>query len=104
MSGHTPGPLEVFPSEWDNTLYVMPEGQWEGRGGPDTVAVIASHFTHGEANARLIAAAPDLLEALKILMDEMGALTNKTELFNRLNDTDAEKVYAAYAKATGSAT
>lgn len=65
MSGHTPGPWEVLGSEYDGTLYVMPAGVSAGRGGNRTVAVIPEWTENRDANARLIDAAPELLEALK---------------------------------------
>jgi hypothetical protein len=106
MSGHTPGRWEVFPSEWDSTLYVMPEGQWEGRGGPDTVAVIQSNFMHGEANARLIAVAPELLFELQQAVSQMKMAADCLEA----GRTDEALLHvcslmrtkrAAIAKATG---
>lgn len=97
MSGHTPGPWK-----WRNHKGSITNCELVGADG--TVICVAESGDGGvTADDELIAAAPELLEALEILMDDLGALTNKTELFNRLNDTDAEKVYAAYAKATGAA-
>ena len=62
---HTPGPWKVYRSNWDHTISVC---------GDDTVCLFyylqeEDHNTvnleNCEANARLIAAAPDMLEALK---------------------------------------
>jgi len=63
-AGHTPGPWFVDP---DDTLAIRaPDGDDE----PWHVAEVIEYCGEGdqtEANARLIAAAPDLLEALKEL-------------------------------------
>ncbi len=58
----------------------------------------------GEANARLIAAAPDLLEALEQMISECGASNAKPPrvLWNNLNALD--KAGAAISKATGNET
>ena len=53
------------------------------------------------ANARLIAAAPELLEALTNVLDALGALTKRHELLNFMDEEDAEQVWTAIAKATG---
>lgn len=74
--GHTPGPWTLF----DRLV--------QGRGGAPVAAV---HGPHAYANARLIAAAPELLEALKAALsyadmemhhetvDEYWALIAKAE-------------------------
>lgn len=51
-----------------------------------------------EANARLIAAAPDLLEALMVAQHILNTVT-----VDSLYDAGKEKVRAAIAKATGAA-
>lgn len=58
MSAPTPGPWETSVND---------EGQWDvcAEGGGDMVADLADCPESAEANARLIAAAPDLLAALK---------------------------------------
>ena len=69
-SKHTPGPWEVL--RVDNILAIMPDPI---RGKPDSFLGIATVQEHDEersagrieANARLIAAAPELLEALKAI-------------------------------------
>jgi hypothetical protein len=65
MSKHTPGP-------WNNNKWNCHEHQISALGG--TVALVShSHSLISEesadANARLIAAAPDLLEACKALIE-----------------------------------
>lgn len=53
---HTPGPWNALYFKSDNTYAVCMED------GGDLIADI---FINGEANSRLIASAPDLLEALQ---------------------------------------
>lgn len=93
MSKHTPGP-------WD---------YWQGAGigdeshaeiiaadGEIVIAGFNNMIEQGEANARLIAAAPDLLEAL---VDSLCAL----EVCGRDFDHVMGKARAAIAKAKGEA-
>ncbi len=87
---HTPGPwatdskgIEVFR---DTEL------------GPDTVAQVVGHLMRDEgvnvANARLIAAAPELLEALQEVLYEHGG-------FATSYPAAVKKARAVIAKATG---
>lgn len=60
MSAHTPGPWKAFQRKLEDCGYL--EGQWHIGNGQigHTVA-----NAYEEANARLIAAAPELLRAMK---------------------------------------
>lgn len=59
----------------------------------------------GEANARLIAAAPDLLEALRDLLSRAASELNQTATHDGLANCDAiARCRAAIAKATGDQT
>lgn len=100
MSAHTPGP---WCSD-TGAIYAACQLDERGMTRESPIAEVGDGRPENYvSNCRLIAAAPELLEALEILMDDLGALTNKSELFNRLSESAAEKVYAAYAKATGAA-
>jgi len=56
MSKHTPGPWRT-----------LEQGrQWTVIGNPYFVATVQGQGDNGEANARLIAAAPELLEAVRL--------------------------------------
>jgi hypothetical protein len=60
---HTPGPWEASPRDVTRDQYYI--NAYDGRNGYFGIAtVVPSALGHGEANARLIAAAPDLLAAL----------------------------------------
>ena len=79
---HTPGPwaargLTVFP----------------GKETALSVAVVTQHRREAGANARLIAAAPDMLEALQLVWDTYG-------LDERVDSVVWQVVRAAISKAT----
>jgi hypothetical protein len=77
MSGHTPGPWEIRRSKSGYPYQIHAPNGIDGPGGIKDVTRWASiampSSPEGEANARLIAAAPSLLEALKELADLMDA-------------------------------
>jgi len=96
MSGHTPGPWTAFQSTASFFDVVKGNGEYD----PSVASVWASEGRPAGANARLIAAAPDLLEALRIL-------TMMAETSGGTSGPDAELMAAcdqanrAIAKATG---
>ncbi len=80
---HTPGPWTIIKPN------VAPDFEICARGGR-SIAVAFSNSIDGEANAHLIAAAPDMLAALRealLLFDE--------------DTTISAKIEAAISKATG---
>jgi hypothetical protein len=92
IAKHTPGPWKVgtSPPNGEQTI-----GTHQGL----MVAVATTVFDDKEqtiANARLIAAAPELLDLLKEIFDDVkqGAIPN-------LDDPWHEKTITAIAKATG---
>jgi hypothetical protein len=94
MSKYTPGPWELR-NEFGMQGLIYP------RQAANPVASVTGYYTltrQTEANARLIAAAPELLEALELLVstyfDTSGA--------HGLNEREiVDKAYAAIAKAKG---
>ena len=89
MSKHTPGPW-VSIRYLDSRFYELGSNEFHAR----------LAFTHGEgdtdeANMRLIAAAPDLLDALVMVLDDPNALDGRPRTY--------EIVCAAIAKAKGEA-
>lgn len=92
---HTPGPWEVVHAEYG--IVVRTESPTKTKYGASRYAAIGGfdrnepdQLAEAQANARLIAAAPDLLEALLFVLkyESMGAVTEAT-------------ARAAIAKATG---
>ena len=85
MSAHTPGPWGL-----DGNLIEGPDGE--------RVACITAYSRRTpkqKANARLIAAAPELLEALQLCRQHMYEHASNTA------DDAFERLCAAIAKATG---
>lgn len=77
MNKHTPGP-------WTAHEYGSPTGHWYVR-GPRDEKIIHGPSLNNEANAHLIAAAPDLLEQTKLLERALLYEIKKSE-----NDGDNE--------------
>jgi hypothetical protein len=75
MIGHTPGPWRIW-SEKDSggRLSVLEVCETQDRGRHSHFASVAKHWPEAEANARLIAAAPDLLAALKDLAEAVESM------------------------------
>ena len=106
---HTPGPW--LSAEYGNY------GDYDGKcrvilgdgGDIRTAVVLGFDSEENQANALLIAAAPELLEALAELMRNFPTDFDMTEAGWDRSDIDKacsahDKARAAYAKATGSAT
>ena len=94
MSKHTNGPWEVVRT--DAGIIVRTESVKKTRAGASRYAAIGGfdrsdpeQLAEALANARLIAAAPELLEALRDLLEQTG-----------LDEWWAEKARDAIAKAT----
>ncbi len=90
MSKHTPGPWQ-WTQHFDPTISIYKDGFGQ------IARLYDSSAGTGKANARLIAAAPDLLDALEDLLHEVGFGRVITET------TASTKARAAIAKATGGA-
>jgi hypothetical protein len=96
---HTPGPWSLFPME--TGWYVNQQG---GPGYVGTMHTASHRAAECEANARLIAAAPELLEALEIARN--GLRWYQETYHDAVNGCDDEamaQIDAAIAKAVGSA-
>jgi hypothetical protein len=90
---HTPGPWRTDFNSYDNQWRV-----YEKNGPPIINSLFKPSGEIGEANARLIAAAPDLLEACEVLLKAAPELWgDDIEKWPRLMD----RVEAAIAKAEG---
>lgn len=95
MSGHTPGPWHVGPH------YKSDVESQHGR----ICDCGITRGPNGEANARLIAAAPDLLEALKEMVEWHGGVHGEDcpedDTCDCIGAGINERVNAAIAKAEG---
>lgn len=88
MSTHTPGPWTVWSINPGSLAY------WGLRGPTGLAPTLAG--PEGEANARLMAAAPELLEALRLAMNDMEEMAYSAVTY--------AAVKAAWEKATGGTT
>ena len=100
MSKHTPGP---WYATFDDYRWVI---DCQGEFGPKkALAVTAGFYPKHEANARLIAAAPELLEAAQMVIAWYKAEDDhsKADFYERMQMCrDSESALrAAIAKATG---
>lgn len=104
----TPGPWKaVYNEKRGNHTIETDHGDWREM----PVAFTATHFVSGSepANAQMMAAAPELLEALEEALPfvERVAATQPTQPHNALKRDRAikarDKIRAAIAKATGDA-
>ena len=112
MSAHTPGPwkFEVGDNYYISSPLLPREfpHKFKSESTGDFVAYIGNHAPDfGEANARLIAAAPDMYEALKATLRELTACANQlTALGYASRDGGSvhsaqQEARAALAKARG---
>ena len=77
MSAHTPGPWRITDRYGVLTYQVGIDGRtvctvWPRQQGHRPSGVDTEPWPEGEANARLIAAAPELLDALRAAVDLYG--------------------------------
>ena len=82
---HTPGPWKTIKT-FGGVTHVMTQDD-------KSIALLRGYKHPYSANARLIAAAPDLLDALLMVLDDPNALDGRPRTY--------EYVCAAVAKATG---
>lgn len=107
MSAHTPGPWEYRQASNYCGFAIAPRGTLptlaaveRPRGNPHTLNVTAFNFPGDtEANARLIAAAPELLDALRIVMSWIDNWDPNFTLDAEW-PADRDSARAAIAKAT----
>lgn len=94
---HTPGPWKAFPSDPADGAECYYLTAVELRG--EIACIYGPQRDEQEANARLIAAAPELLEALEGLLAHLGP----DGYIPNAGGTATERARAAIAKATGAA-
>lgn len=97
---HTPGPWKIersIPEEGFECFFITTE-YWPNSSICDCPG---PHIKEKESNALLIAAAPDMLEALKIVAGEISDHIRPTSADSHLPTDIKSVVFAAIAKATG---
>lgn len=99
MGAHTPGPWIVSDYDW-TTVYVKGDGTESGIASTAGDDIAALDVVTQRANARLIAATPDLLTALQSVLREFPAALMRG---HATPDTLAafKEAEVAVAKATG---
>ena len=97
MSKHTPGPWEATGS--NGYLNQCGIGRRSAH-GIDPIGAAYGAGAELEANARLIAAAPEMYEALRLAQESIGRFTSDEGSTDRDFDI-ADTVAAALAKANG---
>lgn len=96
---HTPGPWTTYVSEWPNKIEVRKLEH--DQIGPAEVAHLATVIS-GPANARLIAAAPELLAELEKCANVIShSLSELPDAYRKAAKAQADAARAAIAKATG---
>lgn len=93
MSKHTPGNWVAKPMDSADWIDLVTDDPETCGGSAHSLPFASCRHFNQEANARLIAAAPDLLDALKELLDQDEH--GEDEIWVR------NKARAAIAKATG---
>lgn len=109
MSKHTAGPWVIIPGgdEWSQGRIATIEPKPEAMIEPNywTVAEVNNRREEREANARLISAAPDLLEALEAILPFIPVTTASEGGAAKYSENvrAADMVRAAIAKSRGEA-
>ena len=92
---HTPGPWKTRKGFFSDAVEIYKPKRLMKPFIPTEIAIIRSEGPEGEANAHLIATAPDLLEALRGMLEVFG------DEFGIGSSETCDAARAAVAKATG---
>ncbi len=102
MTGFTPGPWHTI----EGAPYLNGEFHWTVTAPHSEVATITTPSRHAEADARLIAAAPELLAVLVIAIEELRIWVDSArydssgDMGVRIGDDIIERATTLIAKAT----
>ena len=101
MTKHTPGPWKAFPDNGNLVRNVAGGGGTVAhvQGHPAKYQTVKDYHEIVEANARLIAAAPELLEALEELIDQ--CIHAEGSMDYNYGKFELERAEKAIAKAKG---
>jgi hypothetical protein len=104
---HTPGPWHTGEGNGQGSIFKTAEGRMRFEAGRGTVLYPICTMVTGwkaeedEANATLIAAAPDLLAALRRLLADCGVSVDVPESILNNDTPNTRAAFAAIAKAEG---
>jgi hypothetical protein len=100
---HTPGPWEAVIDPQRSTWFLIAFADWHTR--VCRMTLYAYEEEEQEANARLIAASPDLLEALEAMVEHFATPTSERSAasYGKTKAQVADEARAAIAKAIGEA-
>ena len=100
MTDHTPTPWHVIETnEHDEAEIGGPDLMRVG--SPENICGTYGGLHHSLPNAEFIVLAVNnhdkLVAALEMLLDDLGALSNPSELIDRVGEAEAEKIFATLA-------
>lgn len=108
MSEYTPGPWKVLNNTRGYPYQIYAPNSSGGPGGIKSItrgaAITLPSSDEGKANARLIAAAPQMLEALKLAREYVAATEGTLLSKPNIVTPDLEKIDAAIKAAEGTDT
>ena len=100
QAGHTPGPWEINKDVGIREKDLFIWEKWDPKVAPGhAVACVYGFWPNVQANARLIAAAPDLLDACVDFVEAIEGYEQRTGNFQ--HHLSLEKARAAIAKVKG---
>lgn len=103
MNKHTPGPWSAVIG---SSFWTVEEGGGQRIANTldsECVFIGSDEYNHSEANAHLIAAAPDLLEALESALEAFEEIQGSCSTDRIICQEESQKARAAIAKAKGQA-
>ena len=105
---HTPGPWHIGSGNGEGSIFAE-NGRMRLETGGTTLYAICHNVStwnidEDEANARLIAAAPQMLEALRSALEAMGDTYDARDAAGTEGDQLREQIAEAITAATGEAT
>lgn len=98
---HTPGPWSVL--EHQGEVFVLASGAMQIAKVTYVLEFAGEQGSRRLQNARMFAAAPEMLEALQLASNTLFLLADEVKTLGLRAENVREKVRAAIAKATGSA-
>lgn len=99
---HTPGPWYIMYRSPDRTnIRVQIEHRTESRSSPVAFVELAKRYDWGEADARLMAASPDLLEACELALRILGRDGLQEIRGEAWTDGERERLELAVSRAKG---